>query len=362
MSFRPHPGSTDIVDAVATTGDNPMVSVIMPAFNVAAYIEKALETVLDQTHTNLEVLVVDDGSSDKTREIIQRYAQKDHRVKPHFHKENKGVSEARNTAIKNANGEWLAIVDPDDWIAPERFENLIKIAKQTGADGVADNQYFVSSKTGDIFGQLMSEDVSPVTEMTPADFLNKDLPEMPGYGLLKMMLKRSFVNRHGLNYRSEFPRGQDCVFYCDCLSKGARIFLTSEPYYYYRFQRLGSTTRDTIGVPTMVSIAEVQATIEKFFDPSDPEISQALSNRRELIEECLHYRRVIDPLKQRKFGRAFYEFIGEPTYAYRFARRLSGAAWRRLAGANPPTLAAPPLIWCHELATGPLPAYAPMIV
>ena len=361
MSSKPQTGSMDTTDIARQNDNGPLVSVIMPAFNVAEFIEKAFETVLAQSHKNLEILVVDDGSSDETANIIRQFAQKDPRIKPHFHTQNKGVSEARNTAIRNAKGEWLAIVDPDDWLDPKRFERLLEIAEQTDADGVADNQYFVSSKTGDIFGQLMVDEGDPINEMSPADFLNNDLPEMPGYGLLKIMLKRSFVMRHGLSYRSEFPRGQDCVFYCDCLAKGARIFLTSEPYYYYRFQRLGSTTRDTIGVRTMVSIAEVQATIETFFDPSDPEISKALTYRRNLIEECLHYRRVIDPLKQRKFGRAFYELIGEPAYAYRFAKRLSGAAWRRLARANPPTLAAPPLIWCHELATGPLPAYAPMI-
>ncbi len=361
MSYRPEFGATDTLDVAHKGNDAPLISVIMPAFNVAKFIEKALETVLGQTHKNLEILVVDDGSSDQTSSIIKSFARKDPRIKPFFHNENKGVSEARNTAIENATGEWLAIVDPDDWLAPQRFESLLKVAEKTGADGVADNQCFVSSKTGDVFGQLMPNEEASISEMTPADFLVKDLPEVPGYGLLKMMLKRSFVNRHGLRYRSEFPRGQDCVFYCDCLAKGARIYLTNEPLYYYRFQRLGSTTRDTLGIPTMVSIAEVQATIETFFDPADPEISEALSYRRNLIEECLHYRRVIDPLKQRKFGRAFYEFIGEPTYAYRFAKRLSGAAWRRLAGANPPTIAAPPLVWCHEMATSPLCCYAPMI-
>ncbi len=315
---------------------SPVVSVVMPAYNVGDYITKAVQSILEQTLPNFEILIVDDCSSDHTARVMKQLAEEDSRVKPLFHDHNLGVSAARNTALENARGEWIAVVDPDDWIAPNRFERLIEIAEAYQADGVADNQFFVNARTEEHFGHLMVNGEAPISEMTSADFLNRDLPEVRGYGLLKLILRRSFVNMHKLRYRLEFPRGQDCVFYCDCLAKGARIMITNEPYYYYRIHREGSTTANTLGLPSILSIKEVQETIENIFDTDDPEVAEALARRKELIQECLHYRRVVDPLKDHQYGKALAELVGEPAYALKFAKRLSGAAWRRIARTNFP--------------------------
>ena len=363
MSSRALAGYSTAALSDETQNETQLVSVVMPAYNVGDYIGRALESVLSQIHDNLEICVVDDGSTDSTRFVIEKFARQDKRVKPIFHDRNYGVSAARNTAIDHARGDWLAVVDPDDWIAPERLEKLLNVAQSTGADAVADNQHFVHAKTGETFGQLMPRDSLSELEMTSADFLNNDLPEENGYGLLKMMIRRSFIDKHGLRYRAEFPRGQDCVFYCECLSNGARVFLTPTPMYYYRFQRLGSTTRNTIGVPTMESLLHVQEAVEKIFGQSTPHVTEALARRRELILECLHYRRVIDPLKQRQFHRAASEFFREPAYAGKFVQRLSGAAWRRVTGKNPPTaVVVSTYVWLHEWLAEPTANYTPIII
>ena len=93
--------------------DEKLVSVIIPAYNIEDYIGRCLDSVLSQTYKNLEIIVIDDGSSDRTGEILDDYEKKNHRMKV-IHKENGGVSSARNIGIDRANGDYIGFVDGDD--------------------------------------------------------------------------------------------------------------------------------------------------------------------------------------------------------------------------------------------------------
>lgn len=101
------------------------ISVIVPVYNIEEYIERCVNSILNQTYDNFEVLLVDDGSTDRSGEILDCYKEKDSRVKV-FHKENGGSSSARNLAIDNANGEYLSFVDSDDYIEPDFLESLVE--------------------------------------------------------------------------------------------------------------------------------------------------------------------------------------------------------------------------------------------
>ena len=100
------------------------VSVIVPAYNVAQWLSRCLESILRQTHRNLEIVVVDDGSTDETFEIMEHYAARDHRIKA-FHQENGGVTSARLRGVAEASGEWIGFVDGDDEIDPDMYERLL---------------------------------------------------------------------------------------------------------------------------------------------------------------------------------------------------------------------------------------------
>jgi hypothetical protein len=104
--------------------DDITISIIVPAYNIEAYIGRCVESIRKQTHTNLEIIVVDDGSTDKTGEVIERYAVLDKRIIP-IHKKNGGVSSARLTGIYHATGLYVGFVDGDDYIEPEMFEHLL---------------------------------------------------------------------------------------------------------------------------------------------------------------------------------------------------------------------------------------------
>lgn len=313
---------------------SPKISVVMPAYNVAPYIAKSIQSVQEQSASNIELIIVDDGSDDATRSIILQSARRDDRIKPVFHDRNMGVSAARNTALDVASGEWVAVVDPDDWIAPDRFESLLEIIENEDADGIADDLHFVDSETEEVLGNLMVNGEPAVGPMTSVDFLTRDLPEVTGYGLLKLMIKRSFLQSHSLRYRTSFPRGQDCIFYSECLAKGARFLITNQRHYFYRVDRAGSSTTATKGLPAMLSIAEGHSVLENVFDMNDPGIAKAMAHRKALIDECMHYRQVVTPLKDRHYMAAIKQLAKRPDYSLKFANRIVAAAWRRTTGAN----------------------------
>lgn len=111
----------------------PLLSIIVPAFNIENYISRCLENLINQKYKNIEIIVVNDGSEDKTGEIIDSYTQKDSRIKV-IHKKNEGVSIARNVGIDIAKGDYIGFVDGDDIVEEEMFEILIKNAVKYNAD------------------------------------------------------------------------------------------------------------------------------------------------------------------------------------------------------------------------------------
>lgn len=109
------------------------ISVVVPVYNLQNYIERCVTSICSQTHQNLEILIVDDGSSDDSRKVINRLAESDQRIVPIF-KENGGVTSARLTGIEKATGEWIGFVDGDDEIESDMYERLLNNAVKYGAD------------------------------------------------------------------------------------------------------------------------------------------------------------------------------------------------------------------------------------
>ena len=109
------------------------ISVIVPVYNVEPYLERCLDSIINNTYRNLEIICVDDGSTDNCGAILDRYAERDDRFVV-IHKENGGVSSARNRGLDTATGEFIAFIDSDDWIHPQYFEILLHMQKQRDYD------------------------------------------------------------------------------------------------------------------------------------------------------------------------------------------------------------------------------------
>jgi len=124
-----------------------LVSVIVPVYNVEEYLARCVNSILSQTYANLEVILVDDGAKDSSGRICDEFAEKDSRVRV-IHKENGGLSSARNAGIDIAQGDWLEFVDSDDWLEPDAVENLLSLALEHQVELVVGGRWDVSAKTG----------------------------------------------------------------------------------------------------------------------------------------------------------------------------------------------------------------------
>ena len=116
--------------------ENIQISIVIPVFNVEKYLYQCIESVVNQTYRNLEIVIVDDGSTDGSGSICNEYAKKDERVRV-YHTENRGLSAARNYALDRLHGEYIAFLDSDDWLEPNAIEHFLDKAQNTGADIVA---------------------------------------------------------------------------------------------------------------------------------------------------------------------------------------------------------------------------------
>ena len=124
-----------------------LISVIVPIYKVEDYLPKCVESIRNQTHSNLEIILVDDGSPDGCGAICDDFAKKDSRIRV-IHKENGGLSDARNVGIEVAKGDYLAFVDSDDWLEPDAFEAMLALAEKYDAKMVCAGRYNEDGATG----------------------------------------------------------------------------------------------------------------------------------------------------------------------------------------------------------------------
>ena len=125
----------------------PLISVIVPVYNVAAYLSRCVDSILAQTYENLEILLVDDGSTDDSGSICDEYGRKDPRIRV-IHKENGGLSSARNAGLDTASGDYVGFVDSDDWIEPEMYAQMLALMQNSGARLVCAGRSDVDGGTG----------------------------------------------------------------------------------------------------------------------------------------------------------------------------------------------------------------------
>lgn len=144
----------------------PLISVIVPIYRVERYLSKCVESILNQTYRHLEIILVDDGSPDGSGAICDEFAEKDSRIWV-IHKENGGLSDARNAGIEIAKGTYLAFVDGDDWIEPDMYEAMLSLMEKYGVKIVCAGRYDENDATGELSVGLcpQREEALPGTEV-----------------------------------------------------------------------------------------------------------------------------------------------------------------------------------------------------
>lgn len=150
-----------------------MISVIVPIYNVEKYLSKCIESIINQTYKDLEIILVDDGSTDSSGKICDEFATKDNRIKV-IHKNNGGVSSARNQGLDKANGDYIAFVDSDDYIEKDMYEKMINIINKYGVDIVSCNYNHVNGKIEPFFSLDKDEYIDNKTELIEKIFQYKN--------------------------------------------------------------------------------------------------------------------------------------------------------------------------------------------
>lgn len=210
----------------------PKISIIIPVYKVEKYIDRCIKSVINQTYQNLEIIIVDDGSPDNCPSICDKWAERDNRIKV-IHKNNGGLSDARNVGMKIASGELIGFVDSDDWISKEMYQLLFENMKENGSDISACGVKTVwEDATESHLLTTQGKYVLNTQEAMEAIVRETILKQPVWYKLYKAELVRDI----------NFPVGkyhEDVFWSYQAIGRANKVSVFSTPCYYY-FQRKNS--------------------------------------------------------------------------------------------------------------------------
>ena len=211
-----------------------LVSIIIPAYNVDKYIKKCLSSILEQTYTNIEVIVVDDGSTDQSGQIIDSISKQDFRVHV-IHKKNAGVSAARNTGIEISTGDYLVFVDGDDYLAPDYVEYMISLVENTGANFCLSKCCYTKSGEEQIEREY-------IKKLQPEDAVALLLSPDVIVGCWNKIFNRSLIVKNNIQFSTTLFYGEGLSFITTVSQISNSVGVGNRKVYYYRRNNEASAT------------------------------------------------------------------------------------------------------------------------
>lgn len=231
----------------------PLVSIIVPVYNASKYLSKCLDSIVNQTLKNIEIIIINDGSTDNSLEIIQDYASKDERIKV-IDKPNSGYGNSMNMGLSTATGEYIGIVESDDFIAENMYEELYLLSQEGEVDIVKGNFFdYYPAKNGETAKAYVNNDRNTTIEM-PAPFSLKENPEISwGHpSIWSAIYKREFLIENSIKFLEVESSGWvDNPFFIETICKSKKIVWTKTPYYYYYKANPDSSSnkQDNLNIP-----------------------------------------------------------------------------------------------------------------
>ena len=216
-------GRVSLIDVDVTNQSNPIISVVLPAFNAEKYLCEAIDSILVQTLNDFELIIINDGSTDGTLAILEEYKKNDRRVKL-ISRENRGLVVSLNEGISLARGKWIARMDADDISHPERFAKQVALLEAEDAD-ICGCHWFVINETG----KLIEAKLVPLSRDTFIIYLACTVPFAHG----SVMMRSSFINQHGLGYGG-VKFAEDYDLWVRFFEKGAVFSNVNEFLFSYR--------------------------------------------------------------------------------------------------------------------------------
>ncbi len=221
----------------------PKVSIILPVYNVAPYLKQSLDSIISQTLTDIEIICVDDGSTDESGKILDEYKEKDARIKV-IHKKNAGTGAARNDGLKIATGECIGFVDPDDWILPNMYERLYNILQDKELDIVMFTPDVFNDQTQKHEGFLYFQD-SNFPKILDDKIFNKDDISPFSYPMCvwNKLYRKKLFDENNIDFAEGLDFEDHKVIF-KSLFTAKRIYFIREKLYVYRHSRKGSILSD----------------------------------------------------------------------------------------------------------------------
>lgn len=311
---------------------DPLVSVVIPCFNTKDCVVHAVQSALAQQDIAVEVIVVDDGSTDGTAAEVERAFAGDARVHVLRQPCNMGPSAARNAGFKVARGTWTALLDSDDLWRENRLQRLLMHADE--ADFIADNlmgfDAAAGAETGAVYTGLSDR------FLTMTDFLLPSAPDRHDFGYLQPLVRTDFIRQHHIAYREDVKAGEDLLFNLQILAAGGKAYYVDEALYIYTTP-VGAISR--IASPHSRSTADTRPLIAALEDVRSEFGPRLTKEEREAFELRLADLRAKAPIgrfhrarAQGKYLDMVKLFLTEPV----LRRRVIGRLLRRAEGDSPP--------------------------
>lgn len=313
----------------------PLVSVITANYNGARHLAAAIQSVLQQTQGDLELIIADDASTDDSLAVIAAAAGGDPRVRVLTARRNRGPGAARNRALKAARGEWIAVFDSDDLMCPNRLERLACRGRGDQADIVVDNLLVFDDSDAPWRPFLCTKEWDHPRWISLADYIaaGRMYSKAPGLGYLKPLFRRAALE--GEAYREDLRIGEDYDLVLRLLAKGARMRF--QPEALYRYRRHASSTSHVLKREHIEQMLAADAALAASLSDQCEEVRRAQAARRRSLETALAYDQVISALKARAVGAAIATCAQAPSVLPLLAMPVK-ARIRRVAarlGASP---------------------------
>ena len=282
----------------------PILSVIVPVYNVENYLRQSLDSLIAQTRRDIEFIVVNDGSPDHSWEIIREYAARDSRFR-YIEQENRGFSGSRNRGLDEARGKYIGFVDSDDWIEPDMYDKLLNLAESTGAD-IAQGSYFHCYVKE---GIVIPHDNSPYVSLLAAS--GGKLRGAEGIlfedgTIWNRIYRRKMLEENQIRFSPEMTFGEDAFFHRCAVCCAEKIAAIPDPLYHYRRHRPGSATNssDRRMFSCIISVDQ----FEKFAMERGLDYLQPWINHLKISFPCFGYGRIRSDYRGEYFDR-FREYL-----------------------------------------------------
>ncbi len=286
---------------------SPLVSILIVARNTGALIGDALLSARQQTFTDIEVVVVDDGSTDDTRMVADTHAALDPRVRV-LAGPQQGLAAVRNASLLAARGRWVAILDSDDLLHPTHVERLVAAAERTGAELVAANMINFAVDRGITSTSLFADGASwrEERDLDLLGYIRANGAVAGGVvtGYLKPLISSAFLRDHGISYDTRLRIAEDYDIVARALAAGARYLFVPRPTYFYR--RHANSTSHRLSVADLMGMLAASGSEMRARDAA---VAGAIARRKRAIRSALAHARAIDALKARR-GAAAVRALG----------------------------------------------------